>query len=428
MGERERPLGLLSLLALGVNGTVGVGIFFAPASVARWAPPGRGALAFALTALALAPTALCFARLGRAFPQDGGPVVYARAAFGPRAGFFVGWVAYVSALFSTASIAVGLARAIATPLGLGGPVALRACSVLLTLALAALAAAGLRPSARVWSALTLLKLAPLAALVAVAAAAGFTGAGAAPAAAEGGAGRDWGRALLAAVFPLQGFEIVPVTAGRARAPRQVSAAVLLTLGLSALLYVAVQAACDGALGAALPASADPVVAAAGVFGGAGLGRLVAAGVSVSALGVAFGYLVMTPRYLSALAAEGGLGWGLADEDERAVPRQAHWATALLAAALAAAFGSSFDDLLAMASVAVLGQYGASALALGALARRGGGGLAARDGWVALPALALAVALALGATWQEWATGALVMAAGALLRAAARGRPGAAGAG
>ena len=39
-----------------------------------------------------------------------------------------------------------------------------------------------------------------------------------------------------------------------------------------------------------------------VLGGAGLARLVAAGTSVSALGIAFGMMVTTPRYLSALAA------------------------------------------------------------------------------------------------------------------------------
>lgn len=436
MRDPARPLGLLSLLALGVNGTVGVGIFFAPASVARYAPPGQSAWAFGLTAVALVPTALCFARLGRTFPQDGGPVVYARAAFGPRTGFLVGWVAYVGALFSSASIVVGLTRALLEPLGLGTPTALRACSALLTFALAGLAAVGLRPSARVWSGLTLLKLAPLVALVAVAAAASFA---VTPAVSRlpiptldlggvsgvddvvrvadvtGVTGVSWGRALLAAVFPLQGFEIVPVTAGRARGPGEVSAAVLLTLGLSALLYVAVQVACDAALGARLPTSAEPVVEAAGVFGGAWLGRLVRGGVNVSALGVAFGYLVMTPRYLSALAAGGELRAGWAEEDARAVPRRAHWVTAALVAALVASFGTSFDDLLTMASVAVLAQYGATALALGVIAGRGPG-TEWRGGLVAMPALLLAVALVLGASWKEWATGALVVAAGAILRA------------
>ena len=46
-----RPGGALQLLALGLNGIVGVGIFFVPASVAATAP-GLGAVAvFALTGL-----------------------------------------------------------------------------------------------------------------------------------------------------------------------------------------------------------------------------------------------------------------------------------------------------------------------------------------------------------------------------------------
>src|SRR3990172_7312619 len=50
-----RPVGPLQLLALGLNGIVGVGIFFVPASVAASAP-GFGAVAvFALTGLALLP-------------------------------------------------------------------------------------------------------------------------------------------------------------------------------------------------------------------------------------------------------------------------------------------------------------------------------------------------------------------------------------
>ena len=102
-----RPVGAVQLLALGLNGIVGVGIFFAPASVAASAP-GLGAVAvFALTGFALLPAAVTFATLGRRFDEDGGPVVFARAAFGERVSFLVGWVAYVSALFSTAAVSVG---------------------------------------------------------------------------------------------------------------------------------------------------------------------------------------------------------------------------------------------------------------------------------------------------------------------------------
>jgi len=100
---RKRPVGRRAPApGSRLNGIVGVGIFFVPASVAMSAP-GLGAVAvFALTGAALLPAALTFATLGRRFDVDGGPVVFARAAFGERVSFLVGWVAYVSALFSAA--------------------------------------------------------------------------------------------------------------------------------------------------------------------------------------------------------------------------------------------------------------------------------------------------------------------------------------
>ena len=210
--ESARPVGAIQLLALGLNGIVGVGIFFVPASVAAGAP-GLGAVAvFALTGLALLPAALTFATLGRRFDEDGGPVVFARAAFGDRVSFLVGWVAYVSALFSTAAVVVGLTRATLPALGLGGGLASRAAPALLVTLLAAVVASGLRLSARVWTSLTVLKLLPLVLLVGAFALA--WGRFPAPAAAAPDSG--WLRAALIVVFACQGFEIVPVIAGQVR--------------------------------------------------------------------------------------------------------------------------------------------------------------------------------------------------------------------
>ena len=156
----------LQLLALGLNGIVGVGIFFVPASVAATAPGLGAVLVFVGTGLCLLPAALTFATLGRRFDEDGGPVVFARAAFGDRVSFLVGWVAYVSALFSTAAVTVGLTRATLPALGLDGGLAARIAPALLVTLFAAVVASGLRLSARVWTSLTALKLVPLVLLVA----------------------------------------------------------------------------------------------------------------------------------------------------------------------------------------------------------------------------------------------------------------------
>jgi amino acid transporter len=388
-------VGVLQLLALGINGIVGVGIFFVPAAVAESAP-GLGAVAvFALTGLALLPAALCFATLGRRFDEDGGPVVFARAAFGERVSFVVGWVAYVSALFSTSAVVVGLTRAVLPGLGIADAPLARVAPALLATLLAAVVASGLRISARVWTGLTLLKLLPLVMLVAVFAAVGRGLA--APAAAVPDAA--WLRAALSVVFACQGFEIVPVIAGQVRvSARAVPFATVGSLLIAVLLYLALVLACVTAL-PALAASQAPLADAARALAGPGLASLIAAGTSVSALGIAFGMMVTTPRYLSALAAGERTLFELDRYSPRGVPLRAlavTWAVVSLVVSL-----GELGELFVLSSIAVLLQFGTSALALAVLALRRERGLVPLAAWPALPTLAVvALLVALGATRQE----------------------------
>jgi len=413
-----RPVGAWQLLALGLNGIVGVGIFFVPAAVAASAP-GLGAVAvFALTGLALMPAALTFSTLGGRFDEDGGPVVFARAAFGDRVSFLVGWVAYVSALFSTAAVAVGLTRASLPALGVEGALARAAPALLVTL-LSAIVASGLKLSARVWTGLTVAKLLPL--LLLVAAFALAWGRFEAPATSAPGSG--WLRAALTAVFACQGFEIVPVIAGQVRASaRAVPIATTGSLGLAILLYLALVLACVMAL-PSLATSPAPLAETAAVISGTGLARLVAAGTSVSALGITFGMLVTTPRYLSALAAGGRELARLDQVSPRGVPTRALAVTWLVVAVIVSL--GDLGELFALSSIAVLMQFGTSALALLVLAWRRERGLRPALAWPALPTLAVAVLLVVtGATAREGlvAAGAVLLGLGLLRLAKPRGSP------
>src|SRR6185503_16001833 len=163
----SRPVGGLALLALGINGIVGVGIFFVPADVAREAPGWGSVALFAATAVVLLPVALTFAALGTRFHEDGGPVVYARAALGERAAFAVGWIAYVSAVSSSSAVMVGLISAAGPALGLTTPLAQRLGTLGLVALLAGICSLGLKLSARTWTGLTALKLLPLLVLAGV---------------------------------------------------------------------------------------------------------------------------------------------------------------------------------------------------------------------------------------------------------------------
>src|SRR5882724_17912 len=295
--DSSRALGVWSLLALGINGIVGVGIFFTPNLVAGLVPGDLGVLAYALTLLALLPVALCYAQLGARFERDGGPYVWACAAFGERFGFVVGFAAYASAVLSTSAVIVGLGEYSAPLLGLGAEKKL--FSLVATLVLSGIALTGLKPSAWVWSSLTVAKLLPLLLLLGCFVLGRH---GAAPAFASSALRPDWGRAVLVLVFPMQGFEIVPVPGSHVRSPaRAIPIATVGSLLLCAGLYALLHWACVRSV-VGLGRVDTPLIAAAGSLGGARLSGLVSAGTNVSAIGIAFGMMAMTPRYLAALEA------------------------------------------------------------------------------------------------------------------------------
>jgi amino acid transporter len=417
--ERDgRAVGPVHLLALGINGIVGVGIFFAPADIAARAP-GAGTVIFAVTALLLVPVALAFAVLGGRFDEDGGPVVFAREAFGALPAFVVGWIAYASAIASTAAVTVGLTAAVAPMVGVAGAAGQRVAATLLAAVLALICAAGLRPSARTWTGLTALKLVPLVALALVylAVPAPVLMGGAAVAASRA----SWQSAALVATFAYQGFEIVPVLAGRAQRPSMsVPLATLGSLAAAAVLYVALQAACAAAL-PDLAASRAPLVDSALVLGGPSLAALVGAGTSLSALGIAFGMMAATPFYLSALARVDRLGIGLDAVDARGVARRALFVTWALVTLLIQAGGRG--ELFALSSIAVLSQYVVTAAALLALALRGRRGLGRRHAALAVPAGAVSLALVAGASPREAMVAATALAGGLVLRWLAHRRSG-----
>jgi APA family basic amino acid/polyamine antiporter len=413
--DRPRVVGTFQLLALGVNGIVGVGIFFVPATVAASAP-GFGTVAvFALTGLALLPAAFAFARLGARFDEDGGPVVFARAAFGEGFSAFVGWVTYVSAFFSVAAVLVGLTQSVAPTLGLEGPLARRLAALFLLTLVSLVVASGLRLSARIWTGLTVLKLAPL--LLLLAAWMAYHGPTATPDPAVPSV--SWLRAGLTAMFACQGFEIVPVIAGQVRSSaRAVPRATVGSLVLSVTLYVGLAWACVVAL-PALALSSAPLADAAGVLGGVSLARIVAAGTSLSALAIALGMMVTTPRYLSSTAAGMGGLWGLDRIAADGVPRRALAVTWVLVASFVSV--GELGELFALSSLAVLMQFGVTAAALLVLALRRERGLRPRDAWPAPLTLAVAVVLAgFGATAREGLVAAGTVAVGLVVLHLARG--------
>src|SRR5882762_2923910 len=169
---KTSPEGLLrsirkwDLAAVAINAVIGAGIFGLPSKVYGLA--GAYSLpAFLLCAVFAAMIVLCFAEVGSRFSETGGPYLYAREAFGPTAGFTIGWlmwIARITAFAANTGIMLGYLGAFWPAVSSGTARAAAVCAV--TLALATINVLGVRDAAVVTNILTIGKLAPLALLIA----------------------------------------------------------------------------------------------------------------------------------------------------------------------------------------------------------------------------------------------------------------------
>jgi len=100
----KRSLGPSMATALVIGNMVGSGVFGLPSALASVGPISL--LAWVITGAGAILLALVFANLGRAYPQTGGPYVYARRAFGDFAGFWTAWGYWIAAWAGNAAIAV----------------------------------------------------------------------------------------------------------------------------------------------------------------------------------------------------------------------------------------------------------------------------------------------------------------------------------
>ena len=102
--ELHRALGRFDLAAITLTTVVGAGVFTMPAALA--ASAGSWTVAVLAFTIALAAvTALCTAEVASRFDVTGGPLVYAEYAFGPLAGFVIGWLMFLSRLATFGAVA-----------------------------------------------------------------------------------------------------------------------------------------------------------------------------------------------------------------------------------------------------------------------------------------------------------------------------------
>ncbi len=142
--QLQRSTGLAGALVIGLGSILGTGVFVSLALAA--APAGDALpLAILLAALLAGANGLAAAQLAAAMPVSGGSYEYAHRLLSPLAGFAAGWLFLCAKTASAAAAALGLAAYLGALLGVDGA-ALRWWPPLLVALITAAALAGLRRS------------------------------------------------------------------------------------------------------------------------------------------------------------------------------------------------------------------------------------------------------------------------------------------
>jgi len=413
----RRALGRWDLTAIGINQVIGGAIFLMPSQVAAqigaWSP-----IAFVLMGLASLSVALCFAEVGSRFDSTGGPYLYTRAAFGRFVGFEVGWMQWFTRAASQASVMAGIALALGyywPAVTAGWPRGLVLVGV--TAALTWVNARGIRQSAWLVNALTIGKLLPLTLFIVIGVRWVEPGA---LAALPPITLRQFSTAALLMIFVYGGYDVIPVPAGEALDPRRHVPFALIVTILAVMAVMTLTQIVAQAVVPDLAAHSTPIADAAAVLLGSAGALLVGAGSVISMIGNNAGQVLSGSRMLFALAEHGELPafFGRIHARYR-TPVNAVVFTSVVAVVLA--LTGSFAKLAVVSALARLVMYtGVSAATLRLRSPRFADAVKPAT-FVAplgpvVPAIAIlvSVAIAAGATREQFLGGFAALGAGAAM--------------
>ncbi|MHC4264092.1 MAG: APC family permease [Planctomycetota bacterium] len=313
-----RPLSLLDATLLVMGGIIGVGVFFKPHQVAQLVPdPGAYFAAWILGGLAALAGAMTFAELMGSIPRTGGWFVFLREAFGRLPAFLFGWMVLVvvatGACAGVADFCIQQLQAAVDPDG-SWPAALeRALASGLILTITLIACFGLKSGAVFQGLIMAIKLAAIGALVLL----GLVlvgqpelspealAASARPVADAPGLWSGLIRASLPVLFTYGGWQLLSYVAPSVVDPgRTLPRAILLGMGGVVVVYLLVNAAFVKVLGMNALAALEnaPRELSVALLGEQG-GRILAAGMALSALGFLVATLITTPGVYQAMAKE-----------------------------------------------------------------------------------------------------------------------------
>ncbi len=324
----RRVLGLWQLTAIGLGGIIGVGIFVLAGQQAAANAGPAVALSFIIAGIASAAAALCYAEFAGLIPVTGSAYTYGYAVLGEGVAWLIGWDLLLEYALIVAAVASGWSGYVLNLLDAFGfhlPVALRGAGgsgeghvFNLIAAIVAMAVAVLLTMRTEWGARanTLIVAIKVVAVVLVIGVGIFH---VDPANwhpfvpdrsvdAQGVSHFGWGGVATAAAvvfFAVFGYDTLTTAAEESKNPqRDLPRAILLSLGISMALYIAITLVLTGMVPYTQLGNEAPVAHAFQSLGMKWIGVAISATAIASILSVIFAFMLAAARIWFALARDG----------------------------------------------------------------------------------------------------------------------------
>jgi amino acid transporter len=294
-GKYKRSLGLFELVSLGVGGTIGSGIFVVPGVAAKLSGPWS-LLAWLIVAVSASCVLLSLAYVSFRFTSPNGFYSLFSSVFGTRFAFLLIILYLVSSVFGISTIAAGIGQYIAY-FGISNVLLIE---IVIIGAFCWLNISGISLSGMTENILTTLKIIPLVLLsfllIPFIKADNFVPQ--TPVTVTG-----FLATIIIVYWPFTGFEISAIMVEETRDPKLIRRSLILVMGIVVSLYLLLNVALIGSVGAqALAASPAPLATAAAIVFDRS-GTFIAIIGIVAMLSAINAYIIGTSRILQSLSAQ-----------------------------------------------------------------------------------------------------------------------------
>jgi amino acid transporter len=345
-GAYKRSLGLFELVSLGVGGTIGSGIFVVPGVAAKLSG-SWSLLAWLIVAISASCVLLSLAYVSFRFTSSNGFYSLFSSVFGPRFAIPLIILYLISSVFGISTIAAGIGQYISY-FGISNVLLIE---IAIIGAFCWLNISGISLSGMTENILTTLKIIPLV-IIAFLLIPSIRVDNFVPRTPVSYTG--FLATVIIVYWPFTGFEISAIPVEETRDPKQIRRSLILVMGIVVSLYLLLNVALIGSVGAeALAASPAPIAAAAGILFDYS-GTFVALIGIVAMLSAINAYIIGTSRILQSMSAQFSIP-KIQDLTPRGTPASALIAGCTISGALLF-FSNHFDQLATISVITTLIPY------------------------------------------------------------------------